>query len=47
MEPKIMTNETPIFVDDDDDAVRESLKALLNESLRATKPTNINAMPRN
>ena len=40
-----MTNEIPIFVDDD--AVRESLKALLNESLRATKPTNINAMPRN
>ena len=24
-----MTNETPIFVVDDDDAVRESLKALL------------------
>ena len=29
MGPKIMTNETAIFVVDDDDAVRESLKALL------------------
>jgi two-component system response regulator FixJ len=29
MEPKTMTNEIPIFVVDDDDAVRDSLQALL------------------